>query len=159
MGERQVSGVRWTLRRNCSVSPSQMLGFYLSVCAVSLAIAAGFALNGAVVVLWFAGFELLLLGLALMLYARHVGDGDTIILSGPDLWISQVQGARERHFTFRSDWVSVEPSRAHDALIEVSGQGQAVRIGRFLRQELRATFARELRQALQSARLSMLNRA
>ena len=50
--------VDWLLRRNCSATPMQVVGMYLSLCAVSLAIATGFWLQGAKLVLAFAGAEL-----------------------------------------------------------------------------------------------------
>jgi len=149
-------GVQWILRRNCSLTPGQLGGFYGSVCVVSLGIALGFAWSGAPVVLWFAGIELVLLALALLLYARHATDADTVTLSGQDLTVEQTFGAVRTSTRFRAPWVSVEPSQGDGSLIELSGQGQVARIGRFLRPEARADFARELRAALrhslQSAR-------
>ena len=141
-------GVQWVLKRNCSLTPGQLLGFYASVCVVSLGIAVGFAWNGAPVVLWFAGIELLLLALALLVYARHATDADTVTLCGQDMTVEQSFGAIRTSARFRTPWVSVEPSQGDGSLIELSGQGQVARIGRFLRPEARADFARELRSAL-----------
>lgn len=143
-----AGGVQWVLRRNCSITPGQLGGFYASVCVVSLGIALGFALNGAPVVLWFAGIELVLLALALLFYARHATDADTVTLSGQDLTVEQSFGAVRTSARFRAPWVSVEPSQGDGSLIELSGQGQVARIGRFLRPEARADLARELRSAL-----------
>jgi uncharacterized membrane protein len=140
----QDEGVQWVLRRNCSLTPGQLGGFYLSMCLVSLVIAAGFALNGAPVVLWFAGIELVLLAAALLVYARHAGDADTLTLMGQSLTV-------EQSTSFRTPWLSVEPLNGDGSLIELAGQGQAVRIGRFLRPEARAEFARELRAALRAS--------
>ncbi|MFM8768655.1 MAG: DUF2244 domain-containing protein [Rubrivivax sp.] len=147
-GEGGTSGVQWVLRRNCSLTPAQLAGFYASMCVVSLGIASGFALYGAPVVLWFAGIELVLLALALLVYARHATDADTVTLSGQDLTVEQSFGAARTSARFRAPWVSVEPSHGDGSLIELSGQGQVARIGRFLRPEARADLARELRSAL-----------
>ena len=141
-------GVQWVLKRNCSLTPGQLLGFFVSVCVVSLGIAVGFAWNGAPVVLLFAGIELVLLAVALLLYARHVTDVDTVTLSGQELTVEQSFGPARTFARFQSPWVSVEPSQGDGSLIELSGQGQVARIGRFLRPEARADFARELRSAL-----------
>lgn len=141
-------GVQWVLRRNCSMTPGQLAGFYASVCVVSLGIALGFAFNGAPVVLWFAGIELVLLAFALLFYARHATDVDTVTLSGQDLTVDQSFGSVHTSARFRAPWVSVEPSQGDGSLIELSGQGQVARVGRFLRPEARADFARELRSAL-----------
>ena len=52
----EVSGpsVSWRLRRNCSVTPAQLLVVYLMLCGVSLAIGVFFWLQGATLVLGFA---------------------------------------------------------------------------------------------------------
>lgn len=147
-GEQGDGGVQWVLRRNCSLTPGQLFGFFVSVCVVSLGIAVGFAWNGAPVVLWFAGIELVLLALALLFYARHATDADTVTLTGQELTVEQSFGSTRTLSRFRSPWVSVEPSQGDGSLIELSGQGQVARIGRFLRPEARADFARELRSAL-----------
>jgi uncharacterized membrane protein len=146
----QAGGVQWVLRRNCSLTPAQLGGFYLSMCAVSLIIATGFALNGAPVVLWFAGIELVLLAVALLVYARHAADADTVTLTGQMLTVEQSCGNACTTTQFRTAWLSVEPLHGDGSLIELAGQGQTVHIGRFLRPEARAEFSRELRAALRA---------
>jgi uncharacterized membrane protein len=152
VGADRREGVQWVLRRNCSISPHQLASAYASLCLLSLLIASGFAWVGATVVLAFAGLELALVGLALLIYARHARDGDTLTLAGASLSVEQALGSRTRRTEFRAEWVSVEPSHGEGSLVELSGQGQRVRIARFLRPELRAALARELRLALRSAR-------
>lgn len=145
-------GVQWVLRRNCSITPRELATAYVALSLLSLLIASGFAWAGASVVLAFTGLELALVGLALLVYARHARDGDTLTLSGESLAVEQALGSRTRRTEFRAEWVSVEPSHGEDSLLELSGQGQRVRVARFLRPELRAALARELRLALRSVR-------
>lgn len=147
-----AGGLQWVLRRNCSISPRQLGAFYLSLCGLSLIISAGFAWQGAFVVLAFAGLELLLVGVALLAYARHACDGDTLTLAGQWLSVEQASGPRTRLTRFRAQWVRVEPSAVDGSLVELSGEGQRVRIGRFVRPELRSDLAREIRTALRDAR-------
>jgi uncharacterized membrane protein len=52
---------------------------------------------------------------------------------------------------FMAEWLTVEPAAGQGSLVELAGQGRTVRVGRFLRPELRAHFARELRVALRRA--------
>src|SRR6188472_1293703 len=73
--------VQWLLRRNCSMTPTQLVAFYLSLSAWSLAIAGAFWWRGATLVMPFAGIEILAVGVALLIYARHAGDGERVILS------------------------------------------------------------------------------
>lgn len=144
--------LQWLLKRNCSIAPRQLGAVYLSLCAVSLAIGGFFMLQGAPLVLAFAGLELLAVGLALLVFARHAGDREVLTLSGRALQVEQHWGQRVKRVEFVADWATVEPSAGQGSLVEISGRGQTVRVGRHLRPELRAAFARELRQALRRPR-------
>jgi uncharacterized membrane protein len=140
--------VEWRLKRNCSISPRQLVGVYLSLCAVSLAIASGFAWAGASPVLAFAGVELLLVGAALLVYARHAADQERITLAGGALTVEHQHGGQTDRSEFRAAWVRVEPLSSDRSLIEVAGDGHTARLGRYVRPELRPSLARELRIAL-----------
>ncbi len=139
---------QWFLRRNCSVTPRQLALLYLSLCVFSLTIGGLLWFNGATLVLPFAWVELGLVGLAFLVYARHASDGETICLAGERLVIEQEDGGKTRRCEFRRQWVRVEPGRADNSLIALSGQGRTVHVGRFVRPELRPALARELRMAL-----------
>jgi uncharacterized membrane protein len=143
--------LQWRLRRNCSITPGQLGAVYLSLCAVSLLIGVFFYVQGAPVVLAFTGLELLLVGVALMYFARHAGDRETLTLVGRSLQVEQCIGSRVEHTRFAADWLHVEPAGGQGSLVQLSGKGQRVRVGRFLRPELRGAFARELRHALRRA--------
>lgn len=147
------SVLRWMMRRNCSITPRQMVSVYLSLCGVSLAIAAMFFVNGAPYVLGFTSVELLAVGVALLVYARHAADRETLTLNGRRLEVEQFDGGQSSRAEFRAEWLTVEPSGGQGSLIELAGQGQMVRVGRFLRPEQRSAFAQELRQAVRLARL------
>ena len=143
--------LEWLLRRNCSITPRQMLAFYASLCAVSLGIATLFVLQGAPFVLFFAGVELTAVGVALFIFARHAGDRETLVLAGRALSVEQHIGNRIDRTEFTAEWLTVEPAAGQGSLVQLSGEGQTVRVGRFLRPELRPAFARELRRALRRA--------
>lgn len=147
----RMQALRWVMQRNCSISPAQLLLVYLSLCVLSLVIAGAFFLQGAKPVLMFAGVELLALGAALLVYARHARDHETLTLAGRRLRVEQLDGHRASSAEFRAEWLAVEPSAGQGSLVELSGEGQRVRVGRFLRPELRAAFAHELRRALRRA--------
>lgn len=142
---------RWEMKRNCSIAPRQLLGAYLSMCLVSLAIGAFFLLQGAAMVLGFAGLELLLVGLAMLVFARHAGDREVITLCGRRLLVEQLDAGMLVRSEFRVEWLMVEPSAGQGSLIEISGQGSRIKVGRFVRPEFRAELAHEMRQALRRA--------
>ncbi|MFO1273838.1 MAG: DUF2244 domain-containing protein [Rubrivivax sp.] len=152
-GGRPVA-LQWELRRNCSLTPRRLASVYLSLCLLSAFISAGFWWQGAPLVSAFAGVELLAVGAALLVYARHAGDRELLTLAGRSLAVEQRLGARVSHADFQADWLSVEPAAGQGSLVELKGQGRTVRVGRFLRPELRAAFAQELRRALRLARIA-----
>ena len=140
--------VQWLLRRNCSMTPLQLVAFYLSLCAWSLAIAGAFWWRGATLVMPFASLEMLAIGVALFVYARHAGDRERVILKPGRLTVECTLGRRTDHVEFAPAWVRVEPAHGDRSLIEISGEGKRVAIGRFVRPELRRALADELRGAL-----------
>jgi uncharacterized membrane protein len=94
----------------------------------------------------------MLLGAAMLLFARHAGDRETLTLVGRSLLVERAVGPRVERAAFNADWLTVEPAAGQNSLVELAGQGHMIRVGRFLRPELRADFARELRRALRPAR-------
>jgi uncharacterized membrane protein len=147
----EASGTEWLFKRNCSIGPGQLLAVYLGLCAVSLTVGLAFYFHGAPFVLGFAGVELLCVGLALLVFARHAGDRETLTLRGRTLQVNQLSANRLASTEFQAEWLTVEPAAGQGSLVELAGQGRTVRVGRFLRPELRALFARELRVALRRA--------
>jgi uncharacterized membrane protein len=143
-----ATSVQWKLRRNCSMSPARMLTCYLSLCAVSLGIAGVFWWLGATLVVPFASAELLALGAAIWVYATHAADSESIQLRPGRLVVEHANGRKLERVEFQSEWVRVEPALGDGSLIELSGRGQRIAVGRFVRPELRRQLADELRWAL-----------
>lgn len=148
---------RFELARKLPLRPRQWLVAYALVCALSLAAAAGLWWQGVSAAGLFAGAELLALGVAVALVARHGADRETIVVDGRELAVESRRGPQVRQVTFRAEWVRIEPAAAVGSLVELSGQGRSVRVGRHVRPELRAELAEELRRALRLSR-SMLER-
>ena len=149
----QVSGqsIDWRLQKNCSLAPAQLGWIYLSLCCVSLLIGTFFCLQGATLVLGFAWLEIMVVGLAFFIYARHATDGEWISIEGARVVVEcETAGKRERA-EFDRQWVRVEPRADARSLIEVSGRGKSVEVGRFVRPEHRLILAQEIRRALRQA--------
>lgn len=149
----QVAGssIQWRLRRNCSVSPRQLWRGYLALCAASLSIGLFFWWQGAWFVLGFAGLELLAVGLAFVVYARHAADGEWISLQGSRLVVERETAGRRERAEFERQWVRIEPKADEHSLIELTGQGCRMEVGRFVRPELRPALAGEIRRALRTS--------
>ena len=153
-GREQSAPLAWLfdLRRNVSITPRQLMGCYLLLCAVSLVIAVGFWLHGVTVVSLFTGLELLAVGVALLVFARHAGDREAITLTAHELSVEQYVGPAVERVRFRAEWVRVEPVADDGSLVELSGEGRSVRVGRHVRPEWRTALAGEMCRALRMSR-------
>ena len=141
------TGTSWVLRRNCAVTPGQLAAVLGTLGVLSLAVAGFFWLQGAVLILPFAVLELLALGGAFLVHARHAADGESIRLLGGRLVVEVESAGKVQRSEFPASWVRVA-SRKGNALVEVMGGGRSVWVGRHLRPDLRPVLAMELRQAL-----------
>jgi uncharacterized membrane protein len=138
----------WTMKRNCSVSPKQFVCFYLSLAVVSLVIAFMLDLIGAWLVLPFTGIELLAVGIAFAIYARHAVDYERIRLFPNRLVIERVSAEQVTQFEFNPRWVRIEPGATPRDQIKLVSRGETIMIGQHLAQYRRAQFAAELRMWL-----------
>ena len=148
-------GTEWLLKRNCSITPQQLGSVYASLCGLSVLIAGFFYWQGAPYVAAFAGAELLAVGAALVLFARHAADREELTLVGRSLLVEQTLAGRTERAGWQADWLRVEPQAGQGSLVQLSGSGRTLHVGRFLLPELRGAFAQELRQALRLARDGM----
>jgi uncharacterized membrane protein len=147
----QGQNIHWFLGRNRPLTPARMGWLYASLCVLSLAVATVFWWRGAVLALPLAWLELAAVGFAFMAYARHAADREHILLEGRRLVVELENAGRLERAEFDRDRVRVEPGADDRSLIEVSGQGRRMIVGRYLRPELRPALARELRRALREA--------
>ncbi len=147
--------LEWRLSRNCALSPAQMFAAFASLALVSALIAAVFAWQGAPFVALFAGLEVLALGAALVVLARHAGDLERLTLRDDVLAVEQHVGNRCTTTELPLAWLAIEPVAAQGSLIELSGRGHRVRVGRHLRPEQRPLLAAELRHALRRAQAGL----
>lgn len=150
-GSESVEGewsVQWSMRRNCSCTPRQMLIFFASLCVVSLGIGTLFWVQGATLVMPFVWLELLAVGAAMLLFARHAADRESIHLRAGRLSVELVSGSHVECVEFTPAWVRVEPEHGDRSLIELSGEGRRIVVGRFVRPEMRRQLADEFRWAL-----------
>lgn len=149
----RVSGqnIDWLLKRNSSVLPAQLGWIFAALCVMSLGVASLFWSLGPSYVLGFVVVEMLAVGAALRVFSRHATDGETISLRGSQLVVELKTAGRHERAEFSRDRVRVEPRAGDTSLIEVSGQGRTVKVGRFVRPDLRPMLAHEIRRALRHA--------
>jgi len=151
-GERASApgGVLWLLKRHGVLTSVQLAWCYLCLCGLSLGAAGFLGSRGFSSAMTGVLLALLAVGTAFVLYARHAGDAEKILLQGGQLVIELESAGRTERAEFRRESVRVEPRHGDGSLIEVSGQGRTVQVGRHVRPELRPMLAREIRWALRS---------
>ncbi len=136
----------WLLRRNCSISPRQLLLFFVSLNLVSLFVALLCWVDGAKLVPPFTLVELVGMGVALLIYARHAGDRERVAISAQALVVEWECAGHCQRVAFNPRWARVA---LHDnGLIAVSESGRQAFVGRYTRAERREKLARDLRRAL-----------
>lgn len=125
------------------MSPAGLAKVFAALSLVVLAIGAGFAAAGAWLVLPFAGLEVLLLGAAFVLYARHAADYERIELESGRITVEVADGGRLAHYEMQGARVLMQDGR-----LVLRGAKEELEIGRYLGDEARARLAAELEQTL-----------
>lgn len=146
--------MRWSLQRNCSLSPSQLVCGLIVLCLPCVLIAAAFWSVGALWVAPFAGLEVLAVGAALVCYARHARDGEWIELDGQRLRWQRIEGGTVENGEFTLDRLRVAPQRHRGDAVELLVQGRSLTVGRHAAPAQRDRFAHEFSDALQRSRLA-----
>jgi len=141
------AGFRVVLKRNCSISPGGLLFVFALLAALSVGIASAFAVLGAWPILPFAGLEVLLLGAAFWLTARHATDYERIERARERLTVDVREAERLRRYELDARHARV---RLEDGRVLLGVRGLPLEVGRHLAEEARAGFASELGKRLQS---------
>ena len=131
------------------MSPKALAGVFAALALLVLAIGAGFAAAGAWLILPFAGLEVLLLGAAFVLYARHAADYEKIELESGRLDVEIAEGERTARYRMHGASVVVDEGR-----VLLRDAKEQLEIGRHLGAEARAELAAELERKLIQGRLT-----
>lgn len=140
--------INWSLKKNCAVAPHQMGFVYAGICTLSLAIGTFFWLLGATYVLAFTCLEIVLVGIAFLVYARHATDGDWVTITQSQVIVETERAGKRLKAQLDPYWVRVGTPTDDKSLIELSEKGRFVYVGRHIRPEQRVIVAQELKQAL-----------
>jgi uncharacterized membrane protein len=125
------------------MSPAGLATVFAALALLVLAIGAGFAALGAWLILPFAGLEVLLLGAAFVLYARHAADYERIELESGRLTVEVADGVRTARYQLDGARVSVEEGR-----VVLRDAKEELEVGRYLDAEARVELAAELERKL-----------
>ena len=96
------------LKRNCSIAPGALACVFAALAVAVLGIGIGFAIAGAWLILPFAGLEVIALGAAFVLQARHATDYERIELAGGRLRVEVGEGQRVARYELDAHRARVE---------------------------------------------------
>jgi uncharacterized membrane protein len=140
--------IRWQMRRNCALTPKQLLKFYIALVCLSLIVATGFLLAGIWVVPIFTALELSAVTIGFLIYCRHALDCETIEIDGNRLIIKKFISYKEAIYEFNTQWVKIELPLEDSKVFLISQSNLRVEIGQFIRQEQQLSLIASVRAHL-----------
>ena len=143
---------RFELRPNCSLDSRTATLFFVSILAVSMTIAGGFAAMGFWPILPLAGLELAALGLALRISLRRGRDRDVIAVGPEEVVVSRLRGRERRDQRFLRAWTRIRFAAGRSAggsrRLEIGAHGQWCTVGEFLTDAERRGLGERLKRLL-----------
>jgi uncharacterized membrane protein len=111
-------------------------------------IATYFLIQGIWMILPFTIIELTALGIALLIYARHALDYESIAIDGSSVTVEKnIGGKLERH-EFNTKWLQLKQEEDGKRLIRIEQSDQELPIGIFVPVDARAQFFKDLHQQI-----------
>ncbi len=148
---KQDPGFTLVLRRNCSLSPGELLGLLALPLVVSGGIGALCAAEGAWLVMPFAGVELAAVAAAFCLQARHALDYERIDFARGRLVVEVLDGQDLQRSELNAACVRVaERESARDYHVALSAHGREIAVGRHLDGARRRALAGRLKDLIQA---------
>jgi len=149
---------RFELKPNCSLDSRSATLFFVSILAVSMTVAGGFAAMGYWPVLPLAGLELSGLGAALWLSMKRGRDRDLIDVGPDEVVVSRLRGRDRRDQRFLRAWTRVRYAAGRTAgtpgRLEIGAHGRWCTVGEFLTDAERKGLGDRLNSVLTAPALS-----
>ena len=134
----------WQMRRNCALSPKQLLRFYIALVCLSLVVATGFLIAGVWVIIIFTVLELSVVTTGFLIYCRHALDSETIEINGNTLLVKKCIGGKDTLFQLNTSWAKIEWPAEDAKTFHISQSNLRVELGQFIRHEQQVALLKEL---------------
>ena len=142
----------WVIRPNQSLSWRAAVQVYTAITLCCAGIALAFTLHGLWTVLPFAGFEIVVLGLAFYLTLSRSQVREVVSATADAVSVDKGPQSAQEHWECPRAWARINLERPriawYPSRLSIAFQGQQVEIGRFLNEEERCALAVELEQAI-----------
>jgi uncharacterized membrane protein len=143
-----MSTKRWQMRRNCALTPRQLLQFYIVLVCLSLIVATGFWLAGVWVIPIFTAIELTAVTIGFLIYCRHALDSESIEIDGKRLLVKKFIGYKDTLYVFNTQWAKIEPPIEGSKTFHISQSHLRVELGQFIRHEQQIALIAQVRACL-----------
>lgn len=150
LGSYDGSSWSWHLKRNISISPSQLALIFGALGLVSLLIGFAFYWAGASLILPFSLFEIAALLVAYFYNAIHANDYETLTLNGNVIQIESKIGLKLNHMQFVSALTKVDTLGHMNQLIQLKQGQKDTYFGRYVHANLRPLLAKQISSRLLS---------
>lgn len=144
----QTEALQWMFKKNCSFSPKQVGLFYLAQSIFSLLVACFFIWQDIWLILPFTLLELVVLAIALLIYAKHATDYESILLESGVLTIERSTAGKVTLFSANPQWLKITKELTKNKLIGIQYQGHITEFGRFIHLSQREAFKKQLELSL-----------
>lgn len=144
-----VVDYRIIARPNCSLSAKGRIGVVALIASFSLAVAIGFSLIGAWLVLPFAGLELVAVAYAFYYINCHAADYESITIEGDQLAVEKRDYKNTSQIVFHRYWARVllRQLPSGDQSLLLRSHGKEVEFGRhFMNNDQRLALAQQLKR-------------
>lgn len=138
----------WDLKRNCSLSPRQAGIAYAVQCMAAFIVALLCTLQGVWQIFIFSALEMLAVGAAYLIYARHATDKEHIALVDGCLLIERTLAGRRESIRLDPGVTRIAAPMHYQDLIRLESRGRRIEVGRFATAAKRKQIASELQNRL-----------
>lgn len=149
------------IRPNQSLSWRSAVRVYVVIALCCMGIGIAFTLHGFRTVLPFAGFEVLVLGVAFYLCQSRSQVREIISVNAEVVTVEKGRQQPQEHWECprarAQIWLERSPVKWYPSRLTIAYQGRQVEIGKFLNEEERRKLAGELQQAISDRQNSLDN--
>jgi len=149
IGVKTGDGYEFYLKRNCSISPSQLAAVFIFLGTISVFIGIVFYSLGATLILPFSCLEVLALMTAFFYNAIHANDYELLKVDQQNIYFESKFGLQYRKESFLKSLTRILPSR-HSNLINLSQGQKHIYFGKNIHSRLRSNLENEIRQSLKN---------
>jgi|CryBogDrversion2_11_1035321.scaffolds.fasta_scaffold55132_1 uncharacterized membrane protein len=146
--QKTQTGWEWHFKRNCSISPKQLIYIFASLAIVSLLIGTVFYFLGASLILPFSFVEILVLSVAFYYNAMHAIDFERLVIDNNLVIIERKKGRQESEIKLTRGFTRVQTLNSEGNIIIINQGELKTTFGHHVHPNYREKVMRELRERL-----------